>query len=222
MFDSVLIAYIVLFTAYFVIHSLMASLWFKERCFSFWPNLKLTYRLWFNILSSILLIPLIMLLILYPGEMLWQWTGWQAVFANSLALFAALGFYFSLSDYDMSEFLGVNVFTRQINKNSSKEQFYIGRFHLFVRHPWYFFLLIILWTRDMTTYEFLTATLISLYLIIGSYLEEQKMVYCFGEVYRTYQQKVAGLIPLPWKFLTRKEAIIGKMTIFFNLKIKLL
>ncbi len=58
----------------------------------------------------------------------------------------------------------------------------------------------------MTTYQFLTAVLISLYLIIGSYLEEQKMISYFGEVYRMYQQKVAGLIPLPWKFLTRKEA----------------
>jgi methanethiol S-methyltransferase len=206
MIDSVLIIYIVLFTAYFIIHSLTASLGFKNWCFSLWPNLKLTYRLWFNILSSILLVPLIILLVIYPGEILWQWTGWQAVFVNILAVSAAIGFYFSLSDYNMTEFWGINIFSGQISKNLPKEQFYIGRFHLYVRHPWYFFLLIILWTRDMTTYQFLTAVLISLYLIIGSYLEEQKMISYFGEVYRMYQQKVAGLIPLPWKFLTRKEA----------------
>jgi len=206
MLDSVLFVYIVLFVVYFVIHSVLASLEFKKWCFTHWPNLELSYRLWFNILSTILLIPLILLLYLYPGETLWQWTGWKAILMNLLAFTAIFGFYFSLSDYNISEFLGIDLSSKKIIKQPTQEQFYLGTFHRYVRHPWYFFLLVILWTRDMTTYQFISAIMITLYLIIGSYFEEKKLIHCFGDVYSRYQKKVSGLIPLPWKYLTQIEA----------------
>ena len=206
MLDSIFFVYVVLFVVYFIIHSLLASLWFKKWCFTVWPNLELSYRILFNIISTILLIPLVILLYYYPGEVLWQWTNWQAVLANLLAFIAMIGFYFSLSDYNMSEFLGINLSTQKIIKQPTQETFYLGNFHRYIRHPWYFFLLIILWSRDMTTYQFLVASLITLYLIFGSYLEEKKLISYFGEVYRIYQTKVPGLIPLPWKYLSKSEA----------------
>lgn len=206
MLDTAFVLYLILFVVYFVIHSLLASLWFKQWCFKHWPKLKLSYRLFFNFLSSILFIPLVILLFLYPGEMLWQWRGWEAVIANFLAFAAVIGFYLSLADYNMSEFFGINLVTKKMYESPIKEQFYLGKFHLYVRHPWYFFLLVILWTRDMTTYQFLAAMMITLYLIIGSYLEEKKLIVFFGEVYQRYQKKVPGLIPLPWKYLSREEA----------------
>jgi len=206
MLDSVFLLYIVLFVVYFIIHSLLASLWFKKWCFTHWPSLEVRYRLIFNILSMILFVPLVMLLVLYPGEMLWQWSGWKALIANSMAFAAAIAFYLSLADYNMNEFFGINLSKLRINALPKQEQFYIGRFHLYVRHPWYFFLLVILWTRDMTTYQLLAAIMITLYLIIGSYLEEKKLIHCFGNSYRLYQKKVPGLIPLPWKCLSREEA----------------
>jgi len=36
------------------------------------------------------------------------------------------------------------------------------------------------------------------YLIVGTYLEEKKLVREFGENYRNYQKKVSMLIPYTW------------------------
>lgn len=48
--------------------------------------------------------------------------------------------------------------------------------------------------------------MIALYLFVGSRLEESTRLLYQGAAYRTYRRLVPGLIPLPWKFLTRKQA----------------
>ncbi len=209
--NFITLSYITLFLGYFVIHSILASLWFKQLIYIKWPETKLYYRLLFNIISLVLFIPLVFLLFYYPGEQLWQWLGWESVFFNGLAIIAMLGFYLSLADYNLDEFFGINLSSFSLSSfsvylESTKQQFCIGRFHQIIRHPWYFFLLILIWTRDMTSYQFLTAILLTAYIIVGSYLEEKKLISYFGDIYRQYQQKVPALIPLPWKYLTRKEA----------------
>jgi methanethiol S-methyltransferase len=211
MFDSTFILYILyilFFLSYFIVHSILASLSFKAWFLHSFPRVTPYYRLFFNLLSIVLFLPLVFLLTFYPGDSLWQWHGLEAWIANLIALFTTIAFLISLSDYDMTEFFGLYPF-KKYNKTmnpSPKEHFCLGRFHLYVRHPWYFFLLLLIWTRDMTTYYFLVANLMTLYLIIGSYLEEQKMILNFGKRYQEYRKRVPGLIPLPWKYLTRSEA----------------
>ena len=50
-----------------------------------------------------------------------------------------------------------------------------------------------------------------LYFIIGSRLEEEKLIRYHGEVYRRYRDRVPGLVPLPWKHLREadEQALIG-------------
>jgi protein-S-isoprenylcysteine O-methyltransferase Ste14 len=52
----------------------------------------------------------------------------------------------------------------------------------------------------------LSAVLISLYLVVGSWLEERKLLVYHGAAYRNYRRLVPGLIPLPWRRLSRKQA----------------
>jgi len=78
--------------------------------------------------------------------------------------------------------------------------------HRFVRHPWYFLGLVIIWTREMNAAFLLTAVTLTLYLFIGSRQEEKKLVACFGEQYRKYQVSVPGLVPRPWRYLSRQQA----------------
>ena len=52
----------------------------------------------------------------------------------------------------------------------------------------------------------LSALLVSAYLLAGSQLEERKLLIYHGERYRRYRTRVAGLLPLPWRILTKKEA----------------
>ena len=52
----------------------------------------------------------------------------------------------------------------------------------------------------------ITAVLLTLYFVIGSRLEEQKLLRYHGEIYRRYRERVPGLIPLPWKYLRESDA----------------
>lgn len=55
---------------------------------------------------------------------------------------------------------------------------------------------------------FLTsAAVITIYFLIGSRLEENKLIAEYGEVYRRYRCLVPALIPLPWRVLDRDTAI---------------
>jgi protein-S-isoprenylcysteine O-methyltransferase Ste14 len=123
-----------------------------------------------------------------------------------LIVLAVLGFIYSLKFYDLAEFWG----TRQLKERNSsihdQENFQISPLHRYVRHPWYFFALVIIWSRDFSTVQLLVNVLVSGYFIVGSILEEKKLRAYHGEVYQRYQQQVAGLIPLPWKILSATQA----------------
>jgi len=197
---------IILWLAYFTIHSILASASFKQFVSMRLPGLVPAYRLIFNILATILLLPPLYLIVMYPGELLWQWSGGWQYLAYFLAAAALAGFFWTLRYYDSSEFLG----TRQIQDNRKdlfgQEQLQLSPMHRYVRHPWYALALVILWTRDMHESLLISAVLITLYLFLGSYLEERKLIASHGDQYIRYRQHVAGLIPLPWRVLSKHEA----------------
>lgn len=184
----------------------MASIMVKQWLARKWPHVMPLYRVIFNILAIVLTIPLLAVMFLYPGEMLWQWQGYGFYFSSGLALLAFLGFILSLQHYDLSEFWGTRQLREKNNSVHDQESFHISPFHRYVRHPWYFFSLVIIWTRDVSTVQLLVYILVSAYFFFGSRLEERKLIAYHGEVYKKYQQKVAGIIPLPWKILSEKQA----------------
>jgi protein-S-isoprenylcysteine O-methyltransferase Ste14 len=191
---------------YFALHSALASLAVKRSVAASWPRLMPYYRLAYNTLASMLILPILWLTYHEPGPLLWRWQGASAWLANGLALAALIGFWLSLKSYDMNEFLGLRQLQHNVSKVEDQEHFQLSPFHHYVRHPWYFFSLILIWTRDMNTMSLLSGVFITLYLIIGSRLEEKKLLVYHGDIYRHYMAHVPGLIPLPWKLLTSQEA----------------
>jgi protein-S-isoprenylcysteine O-methyltransferase Ste14 len=76
--------------------------------------------------------------------------------------------------------------------------FSLGGPYLWVRHPLYFFVLVMLWScPDLSTDRVLFNLLWSIWIFIGTVLEEKDLVSDFGDDYRRYQQQVPMLIP--WK-----------------------
>ncbi len=73
-----------------------------------------------------------------------------------------------------------------------------------VRHPWYLGSLLLIWSA-LPVYplpKFVAAVILSCYLVIGTLLEERKIIARHGERYRAYQQRVSMLFP--WKWLKKK------------------
>ena len=192
--------------AYFAMHSALASLRVKTWVALHHPARMPIYRLSFNILAVITLLPILWLMFFHPGPMLWAWQGPAAWLSNGLALAALFAFVKSLKYYDTQEFIGFRQWASRTRRVEDQEGFKLSPFHRYVRHPWYFFSLILIWTRDMNAAMLLSAALMTIYFIVGSRLEEDKLVSYYGEVYRRYMERVPGLIPRPWKSLTAKDA----------------
>jgi protein-S-isoprenylcysteine O-methyltransferase Ste14 len=70
----------------------------------------------------------------------------------------------------------------------------------YVRHPLYFFMLLIIWScPDIALDRLLFNSLWSIWVVVGTVLEERDLVVSFGVNYRNYQTKVPMLIP--WRIL---------------------
>ena len=200
---SLLVAWLL----YFVVHSLLASLWVKQRVAARWPNLMPAYRLVFNALALALLAPIAWIMLAYTWPLVWQWHGAARVVSNTLAILAALGFIWSLKYYDLQEFFGIRQWRGQVTQITEQEHLKISPLHRFVRHPWYFFAMVLLWSRDMDLAQLITSVMLSLYFTIGSRMEEKKLLVYYGERYQRYKQRVPGLFPLPGRVLSAAEAV---------------
>ena len=192
--------------AYAASHSLLAALPVKAWVTRRWPRAAPGYRLAYNLIALLLVLPLVWATYTLPGADLWRWTGVGSWVANGLALAALGGFWLSSGTYDMSEFLGLTPLREERRDAVEHEGFRISPLHRHVRHPWYALGLVLVWTRDMNAPLLVSAIAITLYFVIGSRLEERKLAAHFGTVYRDYCKKVPGLFPLPWRRLTTAEA----------------
>ena len=80
----------------------------------------------------------------------------------------------------------------------SPQPFVVRGPYLWVRHPLYFFMLLLIWScPDMTADRLLFNCLWSVWIYAGTILEEADLLSDFGEAYREYQQRAPMLIP--WK-----------------------
>jgi len=204
MWDLVLLA--LAWAGYFAVHSALASLGLKRWVAQRWPAFMPAYRLCFNAVAVALLVPILGFGRSLHGAALWQWTGISEWIANGLALAAVVGFVWSLRYYDGQEFLGLRQWRAEITTAEDQERFHLSPLHRFVRHPWYFLALVIVWTRDMDPAFLVTALAVTVYFIVGARFEERKLLAYHGDVYRRYMARVPGLFPLPWRFLTKNEA----------------
>jgi len=191
---------------YFTLHSLLASFTIKRWVARRWPRLLRGYRLLYNALALLLLLPIAWLTLAPGHSFLWEFTGIWRWLTDGLALVAMVGFLWSLRFYSGAEFLGTAQWRGRQARVEDQEAFRLSPLHRWVRHPWYFLGLVILWTRPMDPLRLTSALAITLYLVIGSRLEERKLISLHGARYRRYRQLVPALLPRPWRRLRPAEA----------------
>jgi hypothetical protein len=195
-----------LWLAYFLLHSLMASLWLKRHVAELWPGLMPYYRLFYNALAIVLIAPPLWLMWQLSGDPLWQYHGFWNLLRFTLMGLAVAGFIWSLRYYDSREFIGLRQLHEQLHDIEDQERLHISPLHRFVRHPWYSLGLILVWTQEMDPARLLSALMLTGYLVFGSLLEERKLLLYHGDRYQRYRQRVPGLIPMPHRYLTRQDA----------------
>jgi len=205
--DAVHLAWLALaWAAYGAVHSLLAAAGFKAWVAARAPRGVPAYRLAYNLIAVLTLLPVLGLMARHPGPWLWRWQGPLAWLMNGLALLAAGLLVFGPGTYDLGDFLGLRQLRERRPGIGDLEPLRISALHRYVRHPWYALCLVLLWTRDMSAAMFVSALAVTAYFVVGSWLEERKLLARFGPAYGQYMARVPGLVPRPWRRLSREEA----------------
>jgi protein-S-isoprenylcysteine O-methyltransferase Ste14 len=191
-----------LWIAYCVVHSALISITVTDFLKRALGDRYRFYRLFFNIFSVTTLVPLLMYShsARWKTEPLFTWDGYGRVIQYCLTALGAVLAITGARHYNMFQFVGIQQILKGRSGGAMTES---GEFDSsgvlgIVRHPWYLAVFILLWARDFNLAGFTINVILSAYLLIGTLLEERKLVLEFGEKYKAYQRQVSMLIPLKW------------------------
>lgn len=169
------------------------------------------YRIGYNIFSIISLIPVIALELSLKSEVIFNWDHPFLLFVRILLLVVSvLIFYLGSKQYDGGELLGLNQLkTGKHNRTlSTSGSLNTSGILNVIRHPFYLAGIIIIWLRPINLSVLLVNSVFTIYLIVGSVIEEGKLIKEFGSAYIEYKKRVSMLIP--WKWLWSK--LSGKIS----------
>jgi len=191
-----------LWIAYCVVHSALISITvtdFLERALG---DKYRFYRLFFNIFSVGTLVPLLMYSnsARWKTELLFTWEGHLRIIQYCLIALAAILVLTGARHYSMLQFLGIQQILQEKSGGGMTGTGGIDNNGVLsaVRHPWYLAVFILLWAKDLNLTGITINLVLSAYLVIGTLLEERKLVFKCGEKYELYQGQVSMFIPLKW------------------------
>lgn len=188
-----------LWTAWCFVHSLLISrgvaVWFKNilgRKYGY-------FRLGYSIFSLLSLVPVIYFQLHLAEKVIFAWPWPWSVVKYGMYLAAGILFYGGFRVYDLQYMLGI----RQIRELKGGEKPRAAEFTTrgilgYVRHPWYSgAILLVLAFGSITDVTLVSKTVLIAYIIIGTLLEEKKLLAEMGRPYSEYRSRVGMLIP--WK-----------------------
>lgn len=177
-------------------HTVMARGWFKRRWTQIVP--AAAERTTFVLAATAVL-----------ALVFWQWQPLPAVVwslsgpsaALLLVVYAAgwalvLGSTFAINHFDLFGIRQASLFARGADYHPLP--FTARGLYRFVRHPLMAGFLIVFWAAPtMTAGHLLFAAAATGYVLVGMAFEERDLRAAFGDVYRSYAERVPALIPLP-------------------------
>jgi protein-S-isoprenylcysteine O-methyltransferase Ste14 len=190
----------VLWIIWCAIHSGMISVTATEYLKRRFGSYFRFYRLVFNFVAIATLIPVILYGQSIQGPPVFRWQGFMIVFQVLLLTIAVLLFFTGARHYDILQFLGL----RQLRKGASHSALTeTGKLDTagilgITRHPWYLGTIMLIWARGLDVSALITNIVLTIYLIVGTVLEERKLLIEYGEDYRRYQERVSMLIPFKY------------------------
>jgi protein-S-isoprenylcysteine O-methyltransferase Ste14 len=182
------------------LHSFLITPWWTGRVFALLGERFAAgwYRVFFISISLGTLIPVVSHHMSLPQVVLFTWPGWWLGVKIVLAVYGAYMFYAGLRRYDMSFFLGLSqlraYFTGAAVPRSTFTAARIGG----VRHPWYSGGIALVWAfGPITDVSLVGKIVISVYFVIGAFLEEKKLLAEIGAPYAEYRRELPMLFPWP-------------------------
>jgi methanethiol S-methyltransferase len=157
------------------------------------------YRLFFNAVAILTLIPVLWYSHSLSQEPVFRWEGVWLVPKYLLQACGILLFIAGGRHYSLGQFVGISQLRGASSGGLATGGGIDSRGVLgLVRHPWYTAVVLLLWTGDLNMPALVGNVVLTVYVVIGTLLEERKLVHEFGDAYRTYQRRVSMFIPMNW------------------------
>ena len=158
------------------------------------------YRLFYNVVALVFLIPVVLYTYSIRQVPFFIWEGYLLPIRFLLLAVGLLLFYTGARQYDMSTFLGLKQIKESVNHNLINATGNLNSHGILgvVRHPFYAAIFPLIWATNLDVTFLIVNCILSIYVIIGILLEEQKLVQEFGDEYRAYQDRVSMLFPMKW------------------------
>lgn len=174
-----------MWTAYLGVHSLLAADFIKKK----FHNQQ--YRLFYNIVAVVGLLPIGFMISVFPGAQLFAKSTATDFVGLVFATYGVLLIRKAFKAYNFRAFLG-------LEPGEERQKLQTDGLFAKVRHPVYAGTILI--CVGLAIYAARVAALISAlsilaYLPIGIWLEEQKLLKQFGDQYRKYCAEVPAIIP---------------------------
>jgi methanethiol S-methyltransferase len=187
-----------LWAGYCALHSYLISTGFTNLMNRLLKKYYAFYRLFYVLISFFLLVPLINYTELLDNKVIIYYGPFLDILRYVLTSGSLLMFFWAFFfDYDSLSFFGVRQILNFRGKKNNSTSSDIKKSGLLgiMRHPMYFALIIYLWCQIHRMSDLVVNIILTIYIIIGTKLEEKKLVLEFGETYSRYQKEVPMLIP---------------------------
>lgn len=187
----------ILATVWCVLHSALITHTVRDRTRALFPRYHVFGRLAYVVFSTATLALLFVWLRTLPEQILWEWTGgWKWVRGLGLAE-AGLLFWLGSRSFSGSTFLGLTRIRNHL-ANLPPEDAAFTRSGILgiIRHPWYTGTLIFLaFCLPVTDVNLIWRLVFAIYVLIGTELEERKLLREWGESYAAYRREVPRFFP---------------------------
>ena len=191
---NIILNFILYFLIFVIIHSALATDYIKNKAQRLLGNRFRFYRIIYTLISIPAFAPAFLLWIKYSGSTplvysIPQWAYPLIILARVLALVI---FAYASYQTDILAFTG-------LKQTHEKTSLITKGAYGIVRHPLYASGILLLVTKmEMSQLDLIAVLLVSIYLIIGAYIEERRLLSVFGDEYRKYREGVSMLIPVKW------------------------
>jgi methanethiol S-methyltransferase len=174
-----------------VVHSFLASHMAKD-LFCLKVGHMDFYRLAYNVFAGISFLPILYLMATLPNQIVYEVPSpWNLVMFGG-QLLSLIFLVVAFLQTDALSFVGL----RQLFEEEKSGALVVHGLYKVVRHPLYTFSLFFLWLTPSVSQNSLTVYIgATLYILIGVYFEERKLLREFGEAYAKYQESTPMLIP---------------------------
>ena len=158
------------------------------------------YRLFFNLVAILTLIPVSLFAYSIRTQTIFHWNGYLRIGQVFLLVAAVLLFFLGGRHYDVHQLLGIKQIKEGTSNKAISDSGELDTSGVLgiTRHPWYLATILIIWARQLDASAIFINVILASYLIVGTYLEETKLVREFGEKYLIYQERVFMIIPYKW------------------------